>query len=434
MQKVIGRFFVFISVILSIQSCKKDDDSQEPVISISSPYENQVFDVYDVVLVKGTVSDDRKLESLTVNLLDEQNNVAYIGLPIPFTSPSSSFQLNYALDDIHLESGVYYIHITASDGVNESQAYKKIFINAVPKKLKKLLVSTYANSIQTNLFYIDSSYSALNALQSFSGDYLASSASSYFQQFNKCGNYTGALTSIDLTTAATVFNVPNAISSNPYFTGYFATEKFSYVAYYSGMLKGYDHNGNGIYNANANANHYIENFCFNGGYLLSEQVDKQTSARILNSHQTTGVGYQQTGMTQDVIAFCEKDQENVFVFGNVAGQGVIQLFDRVNNNLWNPYPFPLATGSLLSAVKIDSNTFLLGHSNGTIYKYQFQTSSVTAYLTGYTAKQLIYDDLNNEIYVVEANSIARFNYVTGTFQNSIPSSETILGVQLLYNR
>ncbi len=112
MQKAIGIILFFIGLMFSFQSCKKDDDSQAPIISISLPYENEIFDVYDVAMVVGNVSDDQKLESVTVNLLDEQNNVAYIGLPVPFTSPSSSFQLSYALDNIHLESGIYYIHIT----------------------------------------------------------------------------------------------------------------------------------------------------------------------------------------------------------------------------------------------------------------------------------------------------------------------------------
>jgi hypothetical protein len=434
MQKLLGIVLFAIGLVLSIQSCKKDDDSQAPVISISSPYENEIFDVYDVALVAGNVSDDQKLESVTVNLLDEQNNVAYIGLAVPFTSPSSSFQISYALDNIHLESGIYYIHITASDGVNESQAFKKIQINAVPKVLKNVLVSTKVNTTQTHLFSIDSAFTSLNLIQTFSGDYLASSASSYFQQFTTCGNYSGAYTSIDLSTSTIKYSIPSVNSSTPYFTGYYASEKFSYVSYYNGYVKGYDHNGNGIYNSNANANHYIENFCFNGGYLLAEQVDKQTNARILTSHQTTGVGYQQTGMVQDAISFCEKDNENVFVFGNASGQGVIQLFDRSNNNIWNPYPFALATGGLLSAVKIDSNTYLLGHSNGNIYKYQYQTSSVTLYLGGYTAKQLVYDALSDELYIVEDNTISRFYYTTAALNNSINSPETILGVSLLYNR
>ena len=87
------------------------------------------------------------------------------------------------------------------------------------------------------------------------------------------------------------------------------------------------------------------------------------------------------------------------------------LFDRINNNLWNPYPFSLATGNLLSALKLDPDIYLLGHSNGTIYKYQYSMSSVTTFLTGYTAIKLKYDEVNNKLYVVEANKVATFDFV-----------------------
>ncbi len=417
-----------------INSCKKDEDTEPPRISISSPYENAIYNVFDVVSVQASISDNRQLELVNVGLLDAQMNVAYISVPATIASPSTSINVSYYLDDIHLESGIYYIKVSASDGENSINAYKKIQINAVPKVLKKVFLVTRPSTFQTRVSYIDSTFSSIIPYQLFSGDHIGSSASSYFQQIYNCGNYTGSFSSIDLSNNATKFTVPCVQSVYPYFTGYLGLEKTVYASYYSGILRGYDHNGNIVYGANANSGHYVQNFIFSGGYLLTEQVDQQTSTRVLTSHQTTGVGYQQVGLSQDVVAFCEKDNENVFVFGNVAGQGIIQLFDRNTNNLWNPYPFSLSTGALLSAVRIDSNTFLLGHSNGNIYKYQYQPSSVTTYLSGYVAKQLIYDELNDEVYIVQDNVLTRVYYSSGGVHNSISSSETILNACLLYNR
>ena len=162
--------------------------------------------------------------------------------------------------------------------------------------------------------------------------------------------------------------------------------------------------------------------------------DKTSSAKILETYFPTSSGEKNCALSQDVVAFCEKDASNVFIFGNSAGQGLIQLFDRINNFIWNPYPFSLPTGAILSAVKIDADTYLIAHSNGTIYKYQYLSGSVTAYLVGYTAVQLKYDDLNNEIYVVESNKISSFSYGTAVLHYSIISPETVLGVNLLYNR
>ena len=86
------------------------------------------------------------------------------------------------------------------------------------------------------------------------------------------------------------------------------------------------------------------------------------------------------------------------------------------------------------ALKIDSDTYLLGHSNGTIYKYQYSIGSVTAYLTGYTAVKMKYDDVNNKLYVVEANRVSSFDYGTTVLSNSVNSLENILDIHLLYNR
>jgi hypothetical protein len=122
------------------------------------------------------------------------------------------------------------------------------------------------------------------------------------------------------------------------------------------------------------------------------------------------------------------------VFGNIGGQATIQLFDRINNNLWSPYPFPLASGSLLCVLQLDSDTYLLGHSNGIIYKYQYSMNSVTSYLSGYTAVKMKFDEVNNRLYVVEANQVSSFDYSTLALVNSINSSETILDLHFLYNR
>ncbi|MCC6837144.1 MAG: hypothetical protein IT234_01285 [Bacteroidia bacterium] len=98
---------IVFSVLQSIlSSCKKDEDTEPPRISISSPYENAIYDVFDVVSVQASVSDNKQLESVSVGLLDDQMNVAYISVPATITSPSTNINVSYYLDDIHLESGI----------------------------------------------------------------------------------------------------------------------------------------------------------------------------------------------------------------------------------------------------------------------------------------------------------------------------------------
>jgi hypothetical protein len=436
MNHVQKKYFILTFILIGfVFSCKKKDaDQTGPKITFSSPVFNQSFHVNDYVHVQATVTDETNLSTISVSLLDDQLNPAHITVAVSVSSPSTNIDLYYALDNIHLETGTYYILITASDGSNVARVRQKIFVNGIPKVVKKIVVVSSSNSSQTNMSFVDSAFSSIIPYRIFSGDYIGSSVSSYYQQVYMSGNYTGNFTGIKLENNSVKFSVSPIVSSSPYFTGFFNTDKINYIARYDGFLRGYDYTGNPVYNASARSGFYVKHFCFNSNYLIAEEKEITSSSKNLITFYTTGTSLQQTPLNQDVVEFCEKDYANVFVFGNVAGQGVIQLFDRINNHLWSPYNYPLDTGSILSAVKIDANTYLIGHSNGTIYKYEFQNSSMTSYLTGYSAVKLKYDELNNELYVVEGNRISTFDYPTKMFHHSVNSSEQILDIHLLYNR
>ena len=428
------KYFNLAIILLSfLFSCKKDDVNG-PVIKFNTPAENQTYNVYDPVTVNASVSDETKISSISVSLVDAQQNPAHVTIAVPVTGSSMTFNILYILDNIHLESGQYFILISASDGKNDSHAYQKINIIAVPKVLKKIYVTSKTSGLQTNLSAVDSAFATIVPIHNFTGDYIGSCVSSYYQQGYMCGNYTGNFQGIDLSNSNVKFSFSPIVSSNPYFTGFYNDDKTNYVSRYDGFIKGYDYLGNVVYGATTLTDYYSEHICFNNSYLISEQQDITSSAKMLVTYFPTSSLEKNCFLSQDVVAFCEKDVSDVFVFGNSAGQGVIQLFDRINNNLWSPYPFPLAAGTVLSAVKIDPDTYLIGHSNGTIYKYQYSSSSLTTYLSGYTAVQLKYDDLTNEIYVVEANKISTFDYTSTALHHSVNSVETILGINLLYNR
>lgn len=427
----------FYLVLLSISiffSCKKDVDERGPEITFNTPFENQTFNVNSYVTVNATVTDNVKISAVSVSLLDASQNFAHITVPASVASPSMTLNMHYLLDNIHLETGFYYIKISASDGENDSQKFQKIYLIAVPKALKQIYVVSNTGSSQTNLSTLDTAFSAISPYHSFGGDYLASSVSSYYQQAYMCGNYTGNFTGHVLEFNSPKFTVAPFVSSNPYFTGYLYTDRDSYVAKYDGTIKGYNYTGGIFYGANTLSGYYAQKMCFNDGYMIAEIKEVFTGTKKLVTYFPTGIAEKNKALNQDVVEFCEMDNANVFLFGNVAGQATIELFDRINNNIWSPYPFALASGSLLSALKIDSDTYLLGHSNGTIYKYQYSLSSITTYLTGYTAVKLKFDDVQNRLYVIEANKITSFNFPTLSMAHTITSTENILDVHLLYNR
>lgn len=427
-------FLGFSALVLCSVSCKKEEDEDGPEIVFNSPAENQTFNVMQYALVDATVTDNQKLNTISVSLVDANQGYAHVAVPVSVTGKETHVHFNYDLDNIHLLTGYYYIRISANDGKHITNKYRKIYLIAVPKVLKGIYLVSNTTSATTNWSKIDTNFTSITPYHTFTGDYVGSGVTSYYQQGYNCGNYTG-----DFSARVLEFNTPkysvSCISGfNPYFTGLLCDETYSYVAQYDGTIKGRGYTGNVVYNASALSGYYAKKMCFNSDQIVSEQIEKVGGAHKLVTYLPTGTSQMTTAISQDVVQFCEMDADNVFVFGNLAGQGTIQLYDRVNNNLWSPYPFTLAPGALLSAIKVDNDTYLLGHSNGTIYKYQFSISSVTSFLPGYTAVQLKYDDTHNELYVVEANKVTTINMGTTGVVHTINSSENILDLHLLYNR
>lgn len=434
--KQFKKYFYFSVILLNLLlACKKEKDKLPPVIIISTPAENQPFNINENIHLTGTITDESDITNATVNLLNEQGLPVHVTLPIQITSSPLGIDVRYALDNIHLESGYYKICIFASDGNRDAYAYRRIQIIGVSKVVSKILVTTIGNSMQTNLSYVDTASGLLSPLAAFSGDHLASATDSYFQRFIHCGKSTGHFTGVDIGSKAVVFDVAPVISPPmPYFTGFHRSSTNYYVAAYNEQIKGYDPGGNVIYNAKQRSGYYAQHMCMNGVQLISEERHKITADKKLVCYYETGVARQSANLVQDVISFCEKDNTHVFVFGNKAGQGVIQLYDRNTNNLWDPYPYALATGSILCVLKLDADTYLIAHSNGSIYKYVYSTSSVTPYLNGYTTVQLIKEELANVLYVVEKNKISRFEFPGLKQLSPINSSEEIVDLNFLYNR
>jgi hypothetical protein len=424
-----GILFIFLF------ACKKEKDKQAPLISFTTPVDNQVFDVNSDIHVTGTITDETAITAAAVSLLNDQGIPAHVTLPIKVKSLQIIVDMNYLLDNNHLESGMYQLQIFASDGVNDSYATKQIYIKALPRAVKKIIVSTAVNPTQTNVFSADTLTNNLKPLLVFSGDHLATGLNSTYQQIYHAGKNSGHIKGMKLDNNSMFLDVAPVITPGiPYFTGFYENENTCYVSFYNKQIKGYDHTGAIVYNAETATDFYPQHLCLNDNYLIAEEQNKLTTEKKLVSFYPTGTTLQSCNLQQDVISFCEKDASSVFVFGNKAGQGIIQLFDRAANNLWDPYPYALASGAISSVMKLDADTYLIGHSNGIIYKYVYSASSVTPYLTGYTAIQLVKDDVSPTLYIVEKNKISTFDINTLKLIRTFNSSEAIVSLNLLYNR
>ena len=202
---------------------------------------------------------------------------------------------------------------------------------------------------------------------------------------------------------------------------------------YDGRVRGFNVNGLITYNAMAAPGWYPRNVLKHDQYIASAIKEISTATRkIILFDAVSGAGVQETYLSQDVVEFYTKDANDIICFGNDAGQGKMEIYQVSTNGFWTPYT--IAAGTILSVARVDAGTYLIGHSNGTVYKYVYSLNSMTTHLSGVTASHICYDDVNQLIYVAEGNNVKRFNYITGALVNTVTHSSPILDLGLLYNK
>ena len=205
---------IFLFCLFSgLYSCKKDSNPGYPTVLISSPYNQEYFNVPATIQVTGTASDSKNLTAVSVYLANAQNVPIEHTIIIPVTSNSMNISCTYSLDDIHLPSGQYYMTITASNGTNRVSAFQEINVDAIPTKRTAVYAIT-RSSAGINAYKINSSFQDSISF-TVSGDYSSSDVNSYYQQLYITAHDSGNLNAYAEPYASPYWNLVGGVSPSP---------------------------------------------------------------------------------------------------------------------------------------------------------------------------------------------------------------------------
>ncbi|MCC7302950.1 MAG: hypothetical protein IT233_09935 [Bacteroidia bacterium] len=428
------RCFYWFLLVLALGSCKKDDQqSTPPEINFLEPADNTVYNVFDTIHIKFEISDNDRIASVAVSLLDASNVVAMPAVNVNPAGNPATITLDYILSDIHLASGYYYIKVYASDGSAGTYKLRQIYINEAPLVLLNPYFVSMPNPNTRELYKIDTLQNIVPC-GTFSGDLLEMEISSWYGDLYFGGHYTGSTQAIELDDNSVSWTISPVVSSNPYFTDIMVSGKYLYVSFYDGRIRGYTNSGNVMYNSIAAPNWTVRRIGTHTGNYIVADIKELTSAfrKIILFNGSTGAGIQETYMYQDVVAFYSKDNNDIFCFGNDAGQGKMEIYQVSTNGFWTPYPVP--SGSINSVARVDAGTYLIAHSNGNIYKYTYSNNSFLPHVPGVNASKVLYDPAGQYIFTIEGNLIRRYNYQTGALINTITHSAPVTDLELRYNK
>ena len=414
-------------------SCRKEEDTQAPAVTITSPAQGTQYDVLDVLTVTVQVSDNAELSRVDLQLLN--NDMAPV-LPVSSHSATGTEQtLNivYALDDVRMESGTYYFEATAYDVAgNTERTFVQVYVTAIPLRLKNV-VAVYTSPGNVNVMLIDSAWN-LSSLGVYTGDFSDLAVSSWWQQAGYTGKLSGPFRSITLDGVYPGWTANAFPTTGDYWGNCESIGREWFLNFRSdGVIRAKTWSGQNTVQYNANAGYFFNAFTVSGSYFFADQVDATGTNRVLSvfDKATGGGAVQQTSLSILPMKMFPRDNNSIFIAGNTGAQAKLLIYDFSMNGTWEPIALP--AGRLLSAAQVDANTLLLAMDNGNVYKFTYNPVGTVVWAS-VSAQEIRYDAADNTVITAEGVNIRRYNFTNTSLMNNVALPDSVADVELRFNR
>lgn len=431
MRKNFFLFCMFLLFSILYFSCKKDEDINIPQIVIFSPNEFTNFNIKDTVNIKAKVTDDQNIATVEIVIVNTDFLPVSDRITLQPNSKEIDIQEAISIDDVHLKSGLYYLKIRASDGVNEKNLFRAINIDGIQRKFVSIIS---VNQVAENLFTIYSIDSTYKQLFSYSGNYNSSAINCDYQQFYICGQVNSNLNVYNLQDNTLVWTaLPDNNPPFPSFENLYFEKDLLYVSCSKSYVSGYNRFQNINFKAYTISGYTPLKTLKLNNYLIVEEKQNTSNLRFLSIYfYPTGTLKNSTYLSSCVKSMYYKDNDEIYVFGNdINNNAMMSWFGIDNQTYYSPHLMP--AGQLKDVVKIDNTNYLLLIGNK-VFWYQENTNSLTVFIDNINAENIKFEDISQTIILSGGNLLTYYNFpsATKTGENVLPYS--ISEIHLLYNK
>ncbi|MCX7863310.1 MAG: hypothetical protein N2449_09990 [Bacteroidales bacterium] len=152
------RSVVYMLMVLILFSCRKEKTSFSSTIEIISPQEFTIFSALDTIDVKANIynSDDQKIY-VSVYVCNQDRQVVSGVWTSSYTNELITINVSIILTERWLPAGEYFVIISVNNGNENTWAQQKILIQAIPKRMKGLIVGV-ANQMACDVYVSDTNF------------------------------------------------------------------------------------------------------------------------------------------------------------------------------------------------------------------------------------------------------------------------------------
>lgn len=426
-----------LTFLLSLLCCTvvgcKDADEVPPVVSVLSPNELAQFSVNDTIAVHFQVSDDRVVEQVIIKLVD----MDFIAVVSQVTQQIGATQFEgYAalvVDNKQLQTGKYFVLVSATDGTNDQNTYREVRINALPFARRALYIGAVNELGQGSLFKIDSLFSGIQPIISIGQDVHRVCVDSQRDRVTVSGRFNGGIVQYDLVSGGVRWSA--AASQQPPAVTY--TDMVShggnvFVSLNAYELRAYTAEGALVLNRLTDSDRPHTLFA-NDAHLLVERRQNGTSANRLFVYRNGNFSlkHELNLSSMQIVAFCERNANEVFIFGNLNGQAKVWLYNMETNGYWEPRQLP--EGRLLYAAKGEGQTYFLAHSSG-LYHYTYSPNYLNSVRPNERYNRLVYDRSDGYLFASKGNTLDVLAGQQGALITTFANADSIVSMDIHYTK
>ncbi len=418
---------VSLMAVLLLLSCHKQD-KQKPIIQITQPTGGS-YRVGDSIRVDVSVSDNEKIKSISLYIIDESNQ--RITFPYQYDLNTSNYRISvkYPIDNLYIENGSYYFVVEAKDEVNAAKKYVAIQIGALPKTLEDVLI-VESSGTETSIFSIKNSKQLIHTFNESYQDFIYNPYAKHYMFLNQ----EGQLKAFDKETFEQKWfadNLKNPIRT--YLGKLDYRDNLTYVSTAHNDVRAYNNFGQLVQQFNAvDLEGQIGNYYFDDNKLMLIKTPyTQGRDKIERLNKVTGVSVKTYDMQFSPKQILFVDDELCFVLGNknnIAKACSLSTLHNVAHPITG-----LGNRTFYDGFKYSTYIYVLALGN-TIVEYHLPDGNerIVDYTSG--SVKFFYEDIAERMYVLDQHKVSYLKYPSDghvvVFENDKPIDDLIF----VYNK
>jgi|GEM_PF-5814445 len=416
-------------------SCRKPTDESLPTVRINTPLAGQFFHVFDTIFVNVKITDDLDLNWLKIDVINEQNVIATGAQVINnFDTLTETVNQPIIIDNIHLETGTYYVRATVSDGTNENYAFQEINIFEAP--LERLNILAVSNPTSTSTRVDSLTENGFMEVHQWNQKVNLSVVNSWHREVLLAAETSGDIQMLfgdellpgDIISGTGNGSNPdyNSIEFHSEFRQYFSSK-------YLAQIEVFNHGGVTSSTFNSAPGHRPYSIePINSQIIVEERNLAETVTHVSSYNKSSGALLSSLALQADLVEITHQG-DDIWLWGNEESEGKLWLFDQEIGFITETHAFGSALGEIQDIVAVDDGTVGVAFaSNSIVVEPGNQPSFGT--LWDYGGDEIDYDAVANDFLVRNGDTVYILapgdNNPHGQFDTPLNTTEILI----LYNK